>query len=220
MAAGPEARIFSGEEEMVVSASALAQLVDRLRPLDLPELAGNPLHAESASLYPQPHNPVFDFSLHARSADWIDRLARAGAEARRRDRSAPVIGHTDWSARNLRIDDGRLAAVYDWDSLALVAESTLVGQAAATWRSTGESSDPVAPGAEEVGRYIRAYESSARRRLTQAQTRAALGSALWVLAYSGRCEHALEAVTGRRVERARAQLAQGGWRFLSDQTGV
>jgi hypothetical protein len=103
---------------------------------------------------------------------------------------------------------------YDWDSLALVTESVAVRQAAATWRSTGEASDPIAPGPDEVLAYLSAYEAAAGRPFTAEQRRAALGAALWVLAYTARCEHALEALTGSRVERARARLADKGQAYL------
>jgi hypothetical protein len=67
-------------------------------------------------------------------------------------------------------------------------------------------------------RWDRPFLAAARRmqeRLTVEQRQAGLAAALGVLAYTARCEHALEAVTGKRVERARARLADDGWAFLS-----
>jgi hypothetical protein len=52
------------------------------------------------------------------------------------------------------------------------------------------------------------------RPFTAEQRDAALAAALWVLAYTARCEYALEAATGRKVERARARLAAQGWAYL------
>lgn len=130
------------------------------------------------------------------------------------DQLPRTVAHTDWSARNVRIHEGRLWVAYDWDSLGWVSEATAVGQAAATWRSTGEADDPVAPGPDEVGGYLDAYEAGAPRRFSGDERRIVMAAALWVIAYTARCEHALEVVTGRRVERARARLQQDGGGFL------
>lgn len=50
--------------------------------------------------------------------------------------------------------DNRLVASYDWDSLGAFRESRGAGIAAATWRSTGESDDPPAPGPDEIDMYL------------------------------------------------------------------
>ncbi len=166
-------------------------------------------------MYPQPHNPIFDFSLRAEGARWIDRFAAAAKAARAVDDSRPTVVHTDWSARNIRLENGELVVAYDWDSLAEATESVAVGQAAATWRSTGEATDPIAPGSDEVQAYLSAYEVGSHRLFTAEQRQSALAAALWVLAYTARCEYALEASTGKRVERARARLTDDGWSYLS-----
>lgn len=211
----PGMRTLATETEMAASALGLARHVTLCRGLAEPALHyQHPLRADRGQLYPQPHNPLFDFSLRAGGARWIDELAEAAKLARSTDGSVATVAHTDWSARNLRIEDQEVVVAYDWDSLALVTESVAVGQAAATWRSTGEASDPIAPGPDEVTAYLSAYESAAGRFLTAEQRRAGMAAALWVLAYTARCEHALEAVTGKRVERGRARLADDGWAFL------
>ncbi len=204
------------DSEMALSARGLASQVAFCRGLSEPDLRDHhPLRAIGGELYPQPHNPIFDFSLRAEDARWIDQLAEAAKAARAVDASGPIVVHTDWSARNVRFEDGELVVAYDWDSLAEVTESVAVGQAAATWRSTGEATDPIAPGPEEVRAYLSAYEVAAGRRLTAEQQQSGLAAALWVLAYTARCEFALEAATGRRVERARARLVDDGWAYLS-----
>ncbi len=211
----PGMRTLTSDSEMAASARGLSRQVALCRGLTDPGLRDHhPLRAPSGQLYPQPHNPLFDFSLRAADACWIDDLAEAAKAARGADDSVPTIAHTDWSARNVRIDDQEVVVVYDWDSLAVVTESVAVGQAAATWRSTGEASDPIAPGPDEVLAYLSAYEAGAGRPFSRMQRRAGLAAALWVLAYTARCEHALEAATGRRVERGRARLAADGRAYL------
>jgi hypothetical protein len=208
----PGMRVLEGTDDLAASATGLADLIDRCRSVEAGGLADHPMRADSG-LYPTPHNPLFDFTADVERAAWIDELAAAAIRGRLG--GGPVlIGHTDWSARNIRVEHGTLVAAYDWDSVALVAEPTIVGQAAATWRSTGEADDPIAPDAGEVLEYLAAYERAAGTTFDENEVRATLASALWVLAYTARCEHALESVTGRRVERARARLAADGARFL------
>jgi hypothetical protein len=213
--ADPGPAVLQPSSDLAVSAAGLASQVALCRDLSEPALEQHPLNsAEVIGLYPEPHSPFFDFSVAPDDAAWIDNLAvRAKAE---RDAGAwpRTIAHTDWSARNVRIRHGRLLAAYDWDSLAVVAEPVAVGQAAATWRSLGESGDPVAPDPEETMSYVSAYETAAGYRLTAAQRKAARAAALWVLCYAARCEHSIEAITGRTIERARARLASDGLRYL------
>jgi hypothetical protein len=211
----PGVRTLASEVEMGVSARGLADQIGLCRGLSEPTLRDHhPLRPASGRLYPQPHNPLFDFTIRADEAGWIDDLAAAAQVALGADPSPPTVVHTDWSARNVRVDDGRLVVAYDWDSLAMTPESVAVGQAAATWRSTGEATDPIAPGPEEVRAYLSAYIAASGRCFAAVQRTTVMGAALWVLAYTARCEHALEAVTGKRVERARARLADSGCEYL------
>lgn len=50
------------------------------------------------SLYPVPHDPIFDFSLKTEEAAWIDELAAVGLNAEHHDIAAPQMVHGDWSA--------------------------------------------------------------------------------------------------------------------------
>ena len=109
----------------------------------------------------------------------------------------------------MRLSPKGLIVAYDWDSLAVVAETTAVGQAAATWSSLEADDPPLAPTAQDVATYIVSYESHARGASFSAAERDAAGAAaLWVLAYTARCEHALTSNTdgpGRAQSRLRAE---------------
>jgi hypothetical protein len=94
---------LGSDAEMVLSAGGLARQIHLCRGYSEPILdAGHPLRADPGRLYPQPHNPIFDLSLDTEGALWIDELAKAARAAWESDRSAPVVAHTDWSARNVR----------------------------------------------------------------------------------------------------------------------
>ena len=180
-------------------------------------LLGHPLSSSASQLYPEPHSPLFDFESTAAGAEWIDELARRAASLRAQDDSDPVVAHTDWSARNVRFDENRLLAVYDWDSLALVQESAALGQAAMTWSVTADPGGTEFPTLDSVQAYVEDYEEEREGMLTARQHRAARASAAWVLAYTARCEHSL-AVRGLAREdqsAARERLADIGAALLA-----
>ena len=207
-----------GEAELAASAAGLARLVTIAAELPrsaVAPLAMHPMATPVDGLYPEPHSPLFDFEATAAGADWIDDLARVALVARDSDRTEPVVAHTDWSARNVRVWPDGIRAIYDADSLSLVPESTAVGIAAATWSAFGEEAEATAPGPEEAARWVAAYEH-ANPPLSRAQWHAAGGSVLYSLAYYARCEHAVEMLHPEfgRPHRARVRLETDGATFL------
>ncbi|MGP0031799.1 MAG: hypothetical protein ACLPVF_14985 [Acidimicrobiales bacterium] len=203
--------------EMSVSAESLAVAVSILGEEDAqPWVDKHGMDRPSGSLYPIPHSPLFDFSLNAEDATWIDEFAAAALTAQGRDDASPRMLHGDWSARNIRVADHRLVASYDWDSLGAFPESRGVGIAAATWRSTGESSDPAAPDSEEIDAYIDDYVTAAGGSRSRQWRVAAMGSALYTLAYTARCEHSLQSRDPRQQpRRARETLEADRRGFLA-----
>jgi aminoglycoside phosphotransferase (APT) family kinase protein len=117
-----------------------------------------------------------------------------------------VIAHGDWSARNIRLGPDGLVCVYDWESIQVGPECAAVGVAAATWRALGEANEPMAPSAAEIVRYVECYEAALSGALTAHQRRSARAAAVYALAYTARCEHALQ--PGTRNGRASGRLAQ------------
>ena len=198
-------------EMMAVSAHGLAEQINRCKELNESGFADHPFQAAPGELYSEPHSPMFDFRSTAAGAEWIDELAVAAVKARNTDSSAPVVAHTDWSVRNVRLGDSEVLAVYDWDSLAMVTESQAVGQAAVAWAAFDEMSDPIAPTTHEVAEYIRHYEAARGVPLSPVQRRAAGAAALWLVAYTARCEHAANSPS----QWARARLESDGRLFLN-----
>jgi len=207
-----------GERELLVSAEGLSRLVTLAAELPsdvVTGLAAHPLRTPEGELYPEPHSPLFDFQATAEGAEWIDDLARQALALRDGDTTAPVVAHTDWSARNVRVWPDGIRAVYDADSLALVPESTTAGIAAATWSAFGEAGEAIAPSPEEAAAWVRAYVAAGRP-LSVEQRRSAGGAALHTLAYTARCEHAVQVGHPElgRPRRARARLEADGARFI------
>jgi len=165
-----------------------------------------------AQLYPAPHSPLFDFAATAEGAQWIDDIATAARERMVAD--TWVIAHGDWSARNVRLDSEGLACVYDWESLQLVPEATAVGIAAATWRAVGTPNEPLAPAPTEIRQYVDQYEVHRGRPFPPTARRGAHAAAVYALAYTARCEHAVS--PGTTTGRASGRLTSGGLQSLLD----
>jgi hypothetical protein len=204
-------------DEMSDSAASLAHAISILRDEDAGQwIDRHAMDRPIGSLYPIPHNPLFDFTLNAEEAIWIDELAVVALETENRDDAPPQMLHGDWSARNIRIVDHSLVASYDWDSLGAFRESKGVGIAAATWRSNGERDDPPAPDSGEIRSYLESYIEASGGTRSRKWRAAAMGSALYALAYTARCEHSVEARDPhRRVRRARDTLAADRSGFIA-----
>lgn len=175
--------------EMAASARGLAQVIRLAGEIDPTGLSEHPMRIIDSELYPTPHSPLFDFEATAAGAEWIDDIAMAARGPMSDD--PPVIAHGDWSARNVRLDTTGVGPVYDWESLQHGPETIAVGIAAATWQALGEADEPLAPTAPNINRYIDLYEHARERPLTVSQHRSARAAALYALAYTARCEHAI-----------------------------
>jgi Phosphotransferase enzyme family len=200
------------------SAAGLARQIALCRTSTSGEtLAEHPLRTPAGRLYPEPHSPLFDFEKSSARAGWIDRYAERASVLREADHSSPVTAHTDWSARNVRFGPGGLVAAYDWDSLALVPESTAVGQAAATWSVTSEPGGSEFPSLESITEFVVGYEEAGGRRFDDVQWRATGAAAAYVLAYTARCEDSLETAGLARPHQrgGRDRLADAGEHLLA-----
>ncbi len=203
------------------SAAALARIVELAAQLPADQVEGlspHPLDTPGdGALYPEPHNPMFDFTIDTAATRHVDALARQAVRVRALDDHAPVVAHTDFAARNVRFEADGVCAVFDWDSLAIVAESVAVAQAAVTWNALAEPGEALAPSPEEVAGYVRDYERASGAPFTAVQWAAAGGAALWVLAYSARCELSLGPAAGHR--RCHGRLLADGPRYLEPPFG-
>jgi hypothetical protein len=189
----PGMRPGGSDSSRQVSAQGLARQIAACR--DMPEAADleqHPLRTPTGDVYPTPHSPLFDFASTTEGAAWIDDIAREAARRREEDGAAPVVAHTDWSARNVRFNDHRILAVYDWDSVALVPASVAVGQAAMTWSVTADPGGTEFPPLDSVLAYLDDYDRAAEAPLSSRQYRTAKASAAYLLAYTARCEHSLD----------------------------
>lgn len=166
--------------------------------------------AKHDPLWPRPHSLLFDFDATAEGAEWIDDLASRAKAVIAASDAPGIVGHTDWSVKHFRFDGDDVRIVYDWDSLAMKPEPNLVGHAAATFTATWELPVSVAPTFEEMDAFVEEYEEARGRPFTPAEHRLVDAAAVYGLAYSSRCEHALDPTGGTRAGSVREALSVNG----------
>src|SRR4051812_3902783 len=113
-------------------ARELARVTGLLAGHELPERWRLP-----PTLFAPAHNALFDFTRAG--GEWIDERA-AAARTVLATSATPVAMHSDFSCANVIVADGRVAAVYDIDSVAVVDEPRIVASAAVHYTYTVEES--------------------------------------------------------------------------------
>ncbi len=100
--------------------------------------------------WPRPRDPIFDFRVTPRGFAWLDDEARDAAHelVTLRGRYAPVVGHGDWYAGNLRFAGDRVVATFDRE-LVVEPEAVLAGLTACGFLADG------APSPEQVAGFLR-----------------------------------------------------------------
>ncbi len=141
-------------------------------------------------LWPEPHDVRFDFVGTATGAEWIDETARAARAVLTSTALAPVVGHLDWRVQNLGFAEGRVAAIYDWDSVSLVPEAALVGATSAVhpvdWRRG--LPDPL-PTLAQVDGFVIDYERARGTPFDAVEREVLAGAQRWIVSYGARCQH-------------------------------
>jgi hypothetical protein len=170
----------------------LARFVSSARDFaDLPNLPRRDIRY-SEKLWPKPHNALFNFEETTKDAKWIEDIASNALEILRKASSEIVVGHHDWSAKNMRMDEDRLAVLYDWDAVFINRETFVLGGAAAHFPTTWELPVPKNPTPAEMSSFVRAYEKERGRSFSRREQAEIVASINYVRAYTVRCEHALD----------------------------
>jgi hypothetical protein len=144
--------------------------------------------------WPRPHSPLFDFEATAEGADWIDELAVRARQLRSRASGEHVIGHFDWRVEHARFgSDGEIVATYDWDSLHEERETVMVGANAHAFTADWGRSDIVrVPRVAEMAAFVDEYEAARGKQFTRAERETIAASCVYSIAYTARCNHAID----------------------------
>jgi hypothetical protein len=170
-------------------AHALFEQLELLRAAEVDGLlAGAPAwsHYEHGP-WPQPHDPIFDFTVTPQAFTWLDDLARRTASVLEQAGPPDALAHADWNCGNVRFHDGQVSSSYDWDSLAAAPEPVLAGLSAGSF-TEGSTAGPNVPTIAEVIAFLRDYEEVRARPFSESEQRIAAAAATWVLAYNARCQ--------------------------------
>lgn len=147
---------------------------------------------EEGRLWPEPHNVLFDFEATTEGAEWIEEMAAQAKRALDSFDGRVVVGHTDWSVDQMRFKGGEVSVVYDWDSVRPEREVVVVGTAVATFTATWRFGVPNPPRPEETWAFVEEYEAARQSGFSGEERAAIAAAAVYVMAYTARCEHALD----------------------------
>ena len=161
-------------------------------------------------IWPRPHSVLFDFEATARGAEWIDEKARPALATMRSAESRAVVGHHDWSAKNMRMGPDGIAVLYDWDSVFLDRQTFTLGYAAAHFPVTWDLDVPETPAVGDVESFVREYEEARGATFTRPDLAEIAASATYARAYKARCEHALDPDGARWRGSSRESLKANG----------
>jgi len=197
----------------------LAELMQRTRQYsqfaaDLP--LWMPWLFDRSTLWPKPHNVLFDFEQTASGATWIDDIARLAQAILLKADGETAIGHSDWSVQNMAFRGTELVCIYDWDSLRVGKEAFFVGGAARCfahdWRFEGpERSITLA----EVLAFVKEYETARGCAFTAAEWQTVGAAIVYTAAYGTRCAHPGNNPETPHSRRTKQQLKEFATYFLN-----
>jgi hypothetical protein len=143
------------------------------------------------SAWRTPHSEIFDLARTAEGAEWLEELGRR-APLTALAGGSEFPAHTDWRVEHVRVANGKIVAVFDWDSIALTDEARMVGTSAAHYASNWESGfvGRRFPTPQESDAFVADYER-ARGRAFTSEERSRIGIVrTHELAYVARLGHA------------------------------
>jgi hypothetical protein len=162
------------------------------------------------NVWPRPHNALFDFEATSQGAEWIDDIAITALAVMRSATSHIVVGHLDWSAKNMRMGLKSIAVVYDWDAVFLDRETFVIGAAAAHFPMTWELDVSGTPDTCEVMAFVQDYEEARGQAFAGTELEEIAASATYARAYAARCEHAGDPSGARWNGSSRQSLTDNG----------
>jgi hypothetical protein len=138
-----------------------------------------------ATLFAPPHNALFDFTRAGGA--WIDERASA-ARGVLATGVTPAAMHCDFSCANVIVAGGKIAAIYDVDSVALADEVRIVASAAVHYTYTSVA-PWTWPSREQACAFVAAYEAARGTPFDRAERARLDAAAIYALAYTARCQH-------------------------------
>jgi hypothetical protein len=164
----------------VAMAHELARVKGLLAGHELPERWRLP-----PTLFAPAHNALFDFSRPG--GDWIDERA-AAARTVLATGASPAAMHSDFSCANVIVAGGRIAAIYDVDSVCLADELRVVASVAVHYTYIGDGAWTW-PSRAQACAFVAAYEAARGTPFDRAERARLDAAAIYAIAYTARCQH-------------------------------
>lgn len=146
---------------------------------------------DTDSLWPKPHNILFNLESTKAGSEWIEARARNAKEILKRQTKSNILGHIDWRIENTYFVNDKLVAVFDWDSLGSMSELELVGRIAAQFASNFGSNLKATSSPEEGRAFVAEYEQFRNKKFSIADRIIISAASDDHIAYIARLEHAL-----------------------------
>lgn len=159
-------------------------------------LPTNELMSVIKSPWPKPHNVLFDFDATQVGAEWIDSIGSQYKPMLDANPEVKVIGHLDWGAKHCRMQDDRISIVYDWDSVARLPETEIVGKAAVNHTASWYIDGDLRPSTDELISFVWAYEQVRSKKFNQSELELIVAAIYYCAGYGARCEYANAAANG------------------------
>ena len=170
------------------SAQGLAELTKRLSP-HIASCGFNEVDTYKVeSIFPAPHNPNTDFARNADKAKWIDDIALKAKQLITSIDKNLVLGHCDWSMKNMRFIDEKIAMVYDWDSIILQDEYHILATAASTFPMTWDIPVRIVPTQEEAYDFVVEYEQARGKKFSKKEWVKISACVTYYFCYTARCQ--------------------------------
>ena len=99
-----------------------------------------------------------------------------------------VLGHCDWSMKNMRFIDDEIAMVYDWDSIILQDEYHILATAASTFPMTWDIPVRIVPIQEEAYDFVIEYEQARGKKFSEKEWKKISACVTYYFCYTARCQ--------------------------------
>jgi len=186
----PGGALLRGDDPHVARsyAAVFADLMHRLGDVRVPPPLPSPHWLGWDHQGPQPWPPISELDARDQSLvpGFVVTTATRATTRLRESRGQPrVLGHADFEAQNLRWVERELLVVYDWDSLAWMQESVLVGSASGVFAN---AEVPTLAPIDSSAAFIEAYQASRGRRFSADELELAWAASLWTTTHNARAE--------------------------------
>lgn len=160
-------------------------LVDHMRLLEPMRDRGDSLRhfaLPTDALFPQPHSKLFTPSEP--DTVWVCELGRRARQIAEAVPSPTRLGHCDWRIEHVQLRGDEIVATYDWDSLALVPETRIVGITAHGHTADWSRADiRRTPSYDDLVGFIADYEAARGEPFDAARRAATRAWAAYFIAY-------------------------------------